>query len=372
MRPLTVMQIVPELKGGGVERGTLEIAQALIAAGHRSWVVSAGGGMVAELEAQGSRHHCLPVAHKSLRSLRAIRPLRRFIREVRPDIIHWRSRLPAWLTHFALRGLAAHERPHVVSTVHGLYSVNRYSRIMVRAEAVIAVSQTVTDYIRQNYPDIPDERITQIYRGIDPAAFPLNFQPEESWLAAWRAQYPQLHGKRVLTLPGRITRLKGHHDFIVLLAKLLAAGEPVMGLIVGGEDPRRAAYAAELREALQVAGLSEHVIFTGARRDIREIYAVSDVIFSLSTKPESFGRTVLEALAMGRPVIGYAHGGVGEILSRLFPEGAVTLADTEALVRKTQELLAAPRRPRTDNPFLLASMTEQTLALYSRLAEPSP
>ena len=137
---MKIIQLIPELNSGGVERGTLEIARALVAAGHESVVISNGGRMVAQLEAEGTRHILLPIHRKSLGSLWQIRPLRKIIQQEQADILHVRSRIPAWLTHLALRKIAVKDRPALISTVHGFYSVNRYSEIMTRADRVIAVS----------------------------------------------------------------------------------------------------------------------------------------------------------------------------------------------------------------------------------------
>jgi hypothetical protein len=134
---MKITQLVPELNSGGVERGTLEIARALVAAGHESVVISNGGRMVPQLEAEGTR--------KSFSSLWQIRPLRKIIQQEHSDILHVRSRIPAWLTHLALRKITEKDRPILVSTVHGLYSVSRYSEIMTRADRVIAVSESVVD-----------------------------------------------------------------------------------------------------------------------------------------------------------------------------------------------------------------------------------
>src|SRR3546814_2850582 len=141
MRPLSVVQLLPALEAGGVERSTLEIAAALRARGHRSLVISAGGRLLPELQALGSEHIAMDIGRKSLRSLRLITPLREQLQRIAPDIVHVRSRFPAWLLEFALRGYSG-KRPHRVSTVHGLNSPGRYSRIMTRAERVICVSQT--------------------------------------------------------------------------------------------------------------------------------------------------------------------------------------------------------------------------------------
>ncbi len=131
---MKVMQLLPELNSGGVERGTLEIARALVAAGHESLVVSNGGRMVSQLEAEGSTHLTLAVHKKALSSLWQIRPLRKLILQHQPDIVHVRSRVPAWLTHFALKRHSCKANVHIlISTVHGFYSINRYSQIMTQS-----------------------------------------------------------------------------------------------------------------------------------------------------------------------------------------------------------------------------------------------
>ena len=374
MKPLKVLQLLPALDSGGVERGTLEIARALVAAGHESVVLSKGGRLVAQLQAEGSRHIARDLGRKSPTTFLHYRALRRLFEAERFDIVHARSRLPAWVAWLAWRGMPAGARPHFVTTVHGMHSVSRYSAIMCAGERVIAVSDTVRDYLRSHYPPtrwphLADERITVIPRGIDPAEFPRDYPPSDEWLARFHAEFPQIGQRKVLTLPGRLTRLKGHHDFITLVARLVAEGVDVIGLVVGGEDPKRPGYAKEIRARVQAEGLAGRILFTGHRSDVREIYSVSDCVLSLSSTPESFGRTVLEPLAMGRPVVGYAHGGVAEILAELFPHGAVGKGDVAAATVRAADVIAG-RTPVVEHNsrFLLANMQAQTLKLYRSLA----
>ncbi|MDP1708724.1 MAG: glycosyltransferase family 4 protein [Gammaproteobacteria bacterium] len=367
-RPLTVLQVLPALESGGVERGTLEVARELVRHGHRSLVISAGGRMVAELERDGSEHIQWDIGRKSLWTLRLIPRLRRFLRENQVDILHARSRLPAWVCYLAWKGMAPQTRPRFVTTVHGLYSVNRYSAIMTRGERVIAVSNTVRDYILTNYPLTDPARIKVIHRGVDPAEFPHGYQPSPGWLAQWRAQYPQLQGKYVITLPGRLTRWKGQEDFIRVIAGLKQRGLPVHGLLVGDAHPRKQHYAAELRAKVAEAGLSADITFTGHRSDLKEIMAVSDVVLSLSTDPEAFGRVSLEALSLGVPVAAYNHGGVAEQLAAVFPVGRVPVGDYAAMMQRLAGWHAqAPSVP-GQHPFTLAHMLESTLDVYRKLA----
>ena len=369
---LTVVQVLPALESGGVERGTLEVGKYLVAHGHRSIVISAGGRMVEALEREGSEHLAWDVGRKSLRTLRWVPRLRRFLHENRVDILHARSRLPAWVAYLAWRGMDPATRPHFVTSVHGLYSVNAYSAVMVKGERVIAVSETVRDYILRHYPKVEPGRIVVIPRGVDPAEFPHGYQPPPAWLAAWQAQYPQLAGKKVLTLPGRITRLKGHEDFIDLIARLKAQGLPVHGLIVGGAHPRKQDYLQELKRKVGAAGLEADITFTGQRSDLREIMAVSDLVLSLSRQPESFGRTVLEALSLGVPVLGYNHGGVAELLGRLLPAGRVPVGDRSALNALARSFLASPPTVPHNDQYVLQVLLEQETALYLGLTYRQP
>ncbi len=363
---LTVVQLIPTLHSGGAERSTLEIARALVAAGHRSIVVSAGGRLVGQLEAEGSEHVTLPIGIKSLATLGQIGALRRVFREVSPDIVHARSRLPAWIGWWALRGIKP--RPHFVTTVHGLNTPGSYSGILMRGERVIVVSQTLRDYVLRHYPKLDPARISVIPRGIDTDAFPYGYRPDDSWRQAFFAEYPTLAGAPLLTLPGRGTRLKGHRDAIELLAELRQRGVDARLLLLGAIEPGREAYVEELRELVAKRNLGAQVVLTEARGDVRDVYAISTLILQLSNKPESFGRTVVEALSLCRPVLGYAHGGVGELLAELYPAGRVPPGDREKLVERAAELLRlAPPIP-PPRSYRLADMQEATLALYGEVA----
>ena len=365
-RRLVVVQLIPALHTGGAERSTLEVGRALVEAGHRSIVISSGGRLVAQLEAEGSEHVTLDIGTKSPRTLLHLGALRRRLRELKPDIVHARSRLPGWLGWWALRGL--NPRPHFVTTVHGLNSPGRYSSILLRGERVIAVSQTMRDYALSHYPWLDPARVKVIPRGIDPEAFPYGHRPDDAWQKAFFAEYPQLAGAPLLTLPGRGTRLKGHHEAIELMAELKRRGIEARLLLLGVIEPGREAYVAELRELIRMRGVTSQVVLTPQRHDVRDIYAISALVLQLSNKPESFGRTVIEALSLCRPVLGYAHGGVGELLAELYPAGRVPVGDMEKLVERAAELLrVAPPIPMLQS-YRLVDMQQATLALYDEVA----
>lgn len=365
---LTVVQLLPALESGGVERSTLEIAQALVAAGHRAIVISAGGRLVPRLLASGAEHVAMDIGRKSLSTLRHVRTLRALLQREHVDIVHARSRLPAWIGRLSLRGLPAGARPHWVTTVHGLNSPSRYSAVMASGERVICVSDTVRDHVLRHYPGTRAECLRVIPRGIDPAAF-ARVPPQDADARAWAAtQHPALAGDLpLLLLPGRGTRLKGHGDGLALLAALKAEGRDACLWLPGAREPGREAYIAELEADAARLGVGDRVAFTPPIDAIARAYAASALVLQLSRKPEAFGRTVVEALAVGRPVLGWAHGGVGELLRALQPEGAVPPFEMDALLAVARHLLAQPPSPPVTMPHTLLAMQEATLAVYAEL-----
>lgn len=365
-RRLTVVQLLPALEAGGVEHSTLEIGAALVAAGHRSVVISAGGRLLERLLETGSEHIALEIGAKSPRTLARIPALRRALAELAPDIVHARSRLPAWLALAALRGLPA-PRPHWLTTVHGLNSPGWYSGVMTRGERVVCVSNAVRDHVLRHWPRTPPARLTVIPRGIDPALFPFGYSPDDAWRSAFAAQFPALQGGMLLTLPGRGTRLKGHADAIELLAGLTARGLDCRLLLLGAQQPGREDYLRELHALAVRLGVAGRMVVTPPREDVREVFAVSSLVLQLSRKPEAFGRTVVEAIALCRPVLGYAHGGVGELLAELYPQGGVPPGDVTRLIERAAELLrlAPPIAPL--RRYRLVDMQAATLQLYEQL-----
>lgn len=367
MRRLTVVQLLPALHSGGVERSTLEIAAALVAAGHRSVVIAAGGRLVQSLLDGGSEHIELPVGRKSLlAAFGTVRRLRAELARLRPDIVHARSRLPAWLAWFALRGLPA-PRPRLVTTVHGLNSPGRYSGIMARGERVICVSDTVRAHVLRHWPDTDPARLHVIPRGIDPAQFPRGHRAPADWRQRLAAENPALAEGRLLLMPGRGTRLKGHVDAITLLARLRDAGEDARLWLLGTREPGREAYVAELEALARDRGVSAQLVISPPRHDVVEAYASADLVLQLSNKPEAFGRTVIEALSVGRPVLGWDHGGAGELLRELYPQGAVPRGDHDALAGAARALLSGPAPMPVTMPYTLAAMQSATLELYAGL-----
>lgn len=365
---LTILQTLPALDVGGVERGTLEVASALVKRGHRSIVVSAGGELVKQLLDQGSEHITLSIGKKSLFTLRYIKQLREILVSEKVSILHPRSRLPAWISFLAWNSMDADIRPHFITTVHGPYTVNSYSKIMMRGERVIAISEYIRDYILKNYPDIDNNKIEVIHRGVSPDEFPRGYQPSSEWLSTWNLQHPQLSGKYVVTLPARVTRWKGQEDFLEIIRTAVARGLPVHGLVAGGPHRGKESFFHSLKEYAKQSGLDNHVTFLGHRSDLKNIMAISDVVFSLAKDPEAFGRTALEALSLGKPVIAYNHGGAAEVLREIFPEGLITPDDVNMAYAKLEEFSKSKPFVSQNNPFTLDLMLTKTINLYEQVA----
>ncbi len=363
-RVLSVLQVVPELELGGVERGTLEVAEALVRAGHHSTVMSGGGRLVSELVAAGSTHLSLAVGRKSPFAPLLVRVLRRHLERRRFDVVHVRSRLPAWLVHLALRRLNG-PRPVLISTLHAPYEVNFYSRIMVRSDRIIAVSNFIRDYVLSHFPETDPARLSVIHNGVSLQQFPRGFQPDTAWRQQWEQEWPELSGKMLIALPGRISRWKGHEDLIALLERLLPVCPQAHGLVIGDAHKSRRGFLRHLHRRIRERGLESHISFVGARRDICQIMAISRVVLSLSRAPEAFGRVALEALSLGVPVVAYDHGGAAEILSRLQPAGLVPIADVAAATQTIATFLAQPPPIRENTAFVLEDLLQQTLALYN-------
>lgn len=361
---LRVLQVLPALDSGGVERGTVEFARELVRLGHESLVISSGGCQVSRLEAVGSRHIRMPVHRKSLRSLTQVRPMRHLLTELKPDIVHVRSRVPAWIVWLAWRKMDPATRPRLVSTFHGMYSVNTYSAIMAKAEHMIAISDCVQAYITRNY-SVPKDRITRIYRGLDPGTFSQNASNDRKALLQ---EFPEFHDKKLLLMPGRLTRWKGQLDFIEVMHRLCQHRDDCHGIILGGAEANKEGYRQELEQRCRELGLEQKITFTGHRSDIQAFYNLCDLTCHLSTRAEPFGRTVPEALACGCPVIAYDRGGASESLHAAFPDGLVEAGNISAFAERASQLLESPVGDiHLPEEFFLDTQVRRTLDVYYRL-----
>ncbi|MBA56370.1 MAG: glycosyl transferase [Pseudomonadales bacterium] len=366
-KKLTIVQVLPALNSGGVERGTAEFARELVNLGHRSIVISNGGGMVRQLEAEGTEHILMPVHKKSPTSLLQVRPMRKLLATLKPDIVHVRSRIPAWIVWLAWRKMPSATRPGLVSTFHGMYSVSPYSAIMAKGEKLIAISDCVHQYILDNY-DVDPAKITRVYRGLDPASFNAD-ACSDTWKSGLYHDFPQLQGKKIILMPGRLSRWKGQEAFLEMMAKLVKLEPEAHGVVVGAAEPNKEHYLDELLQKRDELGLQEKVTFVGHRSDIQSFYGLAAVTCHMSNKAEPFGRTVPEALACGCAVVAFDRGGASESLNAGFPEGLVPADDVNAFAVRVSELLHREHVISLPQEFYLESQVQGTLAVYQSLLQ---
>ena len=364
-KKITVLQVLPDLNSGGVERGTLEVSKYLVNMGFRSMVISNGGRMVEDLERDKGEHYKVGVGKKNLFIIFSFFKLINFIKKNKIDIIHARSRLPAWVCYLALRLIKKNVRPIFITTVHGPYSANYYSSIMTKGDRVIVVSEMIKNYVLKNYK-IDKKKIILNYRGVSNKSFPHNFKASQNWLRNWYEDFPQTKNKIILTLPARITRWKGQEDFINMIKGIIINHSNVHGLIVGDEDKKHK-FTKELSAKIKKLGLNQNITIIGHRKDIREIMSISKIVFSLSREPEAFGRVSLESLSLGIPVIAYSHGGVKEQLVKLLPSGLIKVRGVNDAIWLAIKWIKKSPKIKQNNFFTLEKMLQNTLSVYKKI-----
>ncbi len=373
---MKILQILPALGTGGVERGTIEVAQALAAAGIPNAVASAGGPRVADLVALGVPHFTLPLDTKNPFTIRrnAAR-LADLARREGFTLMHARSRAPAWSAYWASR------RADVtfLTTFHGVYGTSPrflkipYNRVMTKGAKVIAVSNFVKRHVIETY-GVPEEKVVRIHRGADTRTFrPDAVSPEQA--AARRAALGFAPDVPVVTLPGRLTRWKGQ---AILLDALARMRHRELGCLIVGSDQGRTDYTAELKAMAARLPPETKVVFLEHADDMPCIYAISDIVVNASSaQPEAFGRVIPEAQAMGIVTVGTAHGGACETIDDGVTGFLVPPGDIDALAAKLDEVIdlpaerkAAIRAAALDSVrtnFSTDRMCAETIALYRSL-----
>ncbi|MBI1884391.1 MAG: glycosyltransferase [Chlamydiae bacterium] len=356
---MKILQIVPEMKMGGVETGTLDLAKALVERGHQAFVISAGGPMVSDLERRGVWHLELPVCRKSPGTiLRMSRRVRKFIRDEKIDIVHARSRVPAWIGFLAVRGTKA----RFLTTAHGYYRPHCFSRVMGWGERIIAISESIQEHLIQNFHVFPD-RIRLIHRGVDLKNF------------SYREKLIHPHSLRIGIL-GRLTPLKGHEYFIKAFQKVRAVFPDAKGMVVGSAPPSKKSHEEFLIRLRDELGLKEAIEFISGTSQVAEILKTLDVLVLATTTPEGFGRVIIEAQAVGVPVVATAVGGVVDVIEHGRNGWLVTPGDSESLARTLLSVLQdspltlkniREARRRVEERFTLDLMVEKTLEVYQEL-----
>ena len=307
----SVLQVLPHLNSGGLVSGAIEVSEALQKSGMRSFVASEGGRREIEITRTGGKVFNFSLGSKNpLIIFLNIYKLSRIIKKYKINIIHARSRAPAWSAYFAAKKMGI----PFVATFHGTYSIQnnlkkKYNSIMVKADKVIAISSFINKHILSNYK-VDQEKIVTVHRGINIEKFDY-LKVSNERLIAFSKKFNIPEDSFVILLPGRITRWKGHILLIEAISKLQRSD--IICLFVGDLQGRNK-YFAELNKTIDKFKLRNNFRIISNQSDMSVIYKLSDVVVSASLEPEAFGRVVAEAQAMGRPTVAVNHGGGPEII----------------------------------------------------------
>lgn len=354
---MNILQIVPELNVGGVETGTLELAAQLVKLGHKSVVISSGGELVDELKSCGAVHYQLAVEKKSLLSMIKMIPrVAEIIKREQIDIVHARSRVPAWIAYFACRK----SRAVFITTCHGYYRKHFLSSVMGWGKRVIVISNVIGRHMIDDFA-VPRERIRLIPRSVD--------------LDKFKYVDPQDKKRKELNVGiiGRITPIKGHLHFIKAMARVYRILPHIKIWIVGDAPASKQNFKEQAEVLVRRLGLWHCTEFLGTQRDIPAVMAHLDVLVLATTTHEAFGRVIVEAQASGVPVVATRVGGVIDIIDDdktgllVPPADTKSMADAIIRIHKDKQLarrLAEAAYRKLKEKYNLQLMIARTLETY--------
>lgn len=373
-KPYNILQLIPSMQSGGAEQSCIDVTAAIVAAGHKAYVASAGGRWTGEIIRAGGKNIIMPLKNKNPFAIwRNTKRIAEIIREYDIDIVHARSRGPAWSGYFAAKKTGV----PFMTTFHAAYKFSsklkqRYNSVMAKGVRIIAISQYIAQHILDHYHVDPG-RIRVIYRGTPLDRFNPDIVHSERLIKLAKDwQLPE--DKRLILMPSRLTRIKGHHVLIEALSKL---DRKDWFCIICGATPDREHYQQELMKLIESYGLSDQIRIVPICTDVPAAMILSQVMVAPSLVPEGFGRMPVEAQAMGTPVVASAIGGHLEIIidketGWLFPpDDTQAMADciNEALNMTVaeREVMAHKAMDFVHTHFDKVQMTEQTLAVYDEI-----
>ena len=374
-KQLTIMQIIPELGIGGAEQGCIDVAAEIVKSGARSIVVSNGGSRVPDLLRIKSDHIDLPVHSKNPMTMwKNIHRLKKIIRDENVSIVHVRSRAPAWSAYKACQKM----RTPFVTTVHAAYKGNDnnfkrfYNSVMAKGDRVIAISEFIADYVRHHF-DVDARNLVTIPRGVDLNKFrPELIKPDRAISLAKQWRVPD--GVPLILMPGRVSKIKGHHVLIDALEKL---GRRDFFCVMVGPNQGRNEFQDELEQTIEDKNLSGMVRIVDKCSDMPSAYSLASVVVAPSIVPEGFGRVPIEAQAMGRPVIASNYGGFRETIINRETGWLFEKEDSDALAECLRQALSLDDTQRQqlsahaishiEQNFTNTKMCNDTMEVYADL-----
>ena len=375
IRPV-IAQIIPALNNGGVERGTIETAQAISDVGWNPIVISSGGMLESQLKRAGAKHFTLPVNKKNPVSWQFTKiKLQKILKGENVDIVHVRSRVPAWI---GLPVAKVFDIP-TVSTIHGKFEAynllkRAYNKQMLKADEIIAISKFTKSVIERQFPKLlPNISLNVIHRGVDTSVFnPINVTQQRIINEAERIGLPD--DLPVVMLPARPSSWKGH---LILLRAIARLEHLQVAIVLLGAGDFNTGYAEMLEKASVELGLGANVRITTSSRDMPAALMLADVVVMPSIHPEPFGRIAIEAQAMGRPVIAFDHGGARETILEGKTGWLAKPNDIDSLSENLKAALSISKSKRNElsnlaqsnvkRRFSVRKMTNSTLEIYRKL-----
>ena len=375
----TILQVVPALVSGGVERGTIEVAKYLKIFGHTPIIISAGGTLVKELDKEDILHIQMNSSSKNpFVILNNARLIAEIIKKYNVDIVHTRSRAPAWSSYLATKWTNA----KFLTTFHGVYNIPNsfkkyYNSIMLKGEKVIAVSNFVKQHLLENYK-VDEDTIVVIDRGVNCDYFdPANLTPEK--LKKCRDKYDAPSNLPIILMPSRMTSWKGHLVLVEALSKLKHRD---FYCLMVGDISRHPSFTNRVKELIANLKLQNKIQIFGNDSDIINLYGISDIIVSPSIEPEAFGRTIIEGQAMQKLVIATNIGGAVETINNNITGFHVEHNNADALSQKidycfsilgtdTAKQIQEAARYTVINNFSLDLMLRKNLEVYKTILKNS-
>ncbi len=367
---MNIAQIVPEMDIGGVEQGTFDLARGLLARGHKSIIISNGGGLVALLETSGVKHYPLPVHRKSpIVMARMVKEVRKILRKENIDILHAKSRVPAWIGYYATRNCSF---CHFVTGFHGFYSPHPLSKIMAKGERVITVSRALAKYAAGKFK-VPEKKLRVVYNGVEIKEYSQVTPPPTSPLEGVHPPDKGEGGNRIGIL-ARATPLKGYRYFIEAFAKVRERVPDAKGFIIGPLPKDKISYKKELEGLIKKLYLRNIEFIPPEQKE--EIFPTLDILVSSSIVPEAFGRTMVEAQLAGILVIATNIGASLEIIEDRKTGLLVPPKDSPALSEAiiwsfTHQEEGKKMRERAkrfaQEKFSIEQMVEETIAVYQEV-----
>jgi len=358
---IKVLQILPDLNEGGVERGVVELNREFISRGLISHIISNGGQLTKKISADRGFHHKLDVSTKNpFTFLIRVLQLKQLIREIKPDIIHVRSRYPAWITWFANKDFNI----PLVTTVHGMNSISKYSQIMTKGDKVICVSEVIQKYVLDAYKFDATKSVV-IQRGVDMHLFDTK-SISKIFTQEFIDQFG-LDNRFIITSVGRISWIKDYETFIKAIALCRKQIPDLTGLIVGGARQDKLNYLESLKQLAANEGVADCIHFTGSQHNVTEIYALSNIVVNSTIKMGNIGRTIIEALAMNTPVIATSYEGLNNVINNGINGYLVKTQDVNEL---SERILLLHKKniqeTRSSIPhcFTLEHMVDSTIKVY--------